>query len=41
MDNGITFISELMFEMETLVLGFFVKTGAINEYPKRAEFLIS
>ena len=36
MDNGITFISELMPEMETFSLGFFVKTGAINEYPEES-----
>lgn len=31
MDNGITFITEHMPNMETFSLGFYIKTGAINE----------
>lgn len=36
LDNGITLITESMTGMETFSLGFFVKTGAMNEKPEES-----
>lgn len=36
LDNGITLITEIMPGIETFSLGFFVKTGAINETPEES-----
>ena len=36
MENGITLITEVISGMETFSLGFFVKTGAINENPEES-----
>lgn len=36
LDNGITLITESMTGMETFSLGFFVKTGAMNERPEES-----